>query len=156
MAHLKEKVELVSVSKDDPKTASAFLNLGSDYLSGLPFDERESFLQSILARQGKPDRWLLLFRYGNEYLGFVHMKIDRDERPSWGFILEFYIVPNKRNLGWGRKLFYLITEILQTRNVKNVWLLTDPAAKKFWFKLGFKETGETDSETGQKIMVTSI
>jgi GNAT superfamily N-acetyltransferase len=156
MARLEEKVELISVTNDTPDTLSAFLNLGRDYLSDLPLDERERFLQSILTRQGKPDRWLLLLRYGNEYIGFVHMKIDRDERPGWGFILEFYIVPNKRKLGWGRRLFKLIAKILQERGVKNIWLLTNRDAQQFWFKLGFRGTGEIDSETGQKVMVISL
>lgn len=142
LVHLAEKVELISVTNDNPDALSAFLNLGRDYLSDLPFDERERFLQSILARQGEPDRWLLLLKYGNEYVGFVHMKIDRDERPGWGFILEFYVVPNKRKLGWGRRSFNLVAKILQGRGVKNIWLLTSPTAEPFWYSLGFRETGQ--------------
>lgn len=154
MAHLEEKAELISVTNDDPDTLSAFLNLGRDYLSELPFDERERFLQSILVRQGEPERWLLLLRYGNEYLGFVHMKIDRDERPGWGFILEFYIVPTKRRSGWGRRLFNLVVKTLRARGVKNIWLLTTSAPEQFWHALGFKETGEI--QNGQKVMVISM
>jgi len=84
------------------------------------------------------------------------MKIDKDERPGWGFILEFYIVPSKRRLGWGRRSFNLSLEILRARAVENVWLLTDQAAEKFWHSLGFEEAGEIDRETGQKIMIISI
>ncbi|RLF93439.1 hypothetical protein DRN45_05410 [Thermococci archaeon] len=35
------------------------------------------------------------------------------ERPGWGFILEFYIVPDKRRQGWGRRLFNYVVNILQ-------------------------------------------
>jgi len=156
MAHLEEKAELLSVTQERADAVSTFLSLGSDYLSDLPPRERERFLQGILARQGEPDRWLLLLRHGNECIGFVHMKIDKDERIGWGFILEFYIVPDKRRLGWGRRLFNLVAEILRVRGVKNVWLMTSPAAESFWCSLGFGETGEIDKETNQKIMVTSI
>jgi ribosomal protein S18 acetylase RimI-like enzyme len=156
MAHLNEEVKTVPVTDDNPESLSAFWKLGEDYLSGLPTNERERFLQSILARRGEPDRWLLLLRYGIEYIGLVHLKIDRDERPRWGFILEFYIVPNKRRLGWGRRLFDIIVKILQGRGVKNIWLLTDPAAKVFWLSLGFRGTSEIDKETGQEIMVKPI
>jgi len=156
MDDLEENAELISVTNKNADILSTFLNLGGDYLSDLPTEERERFLQSIVARQGEPDRWLLLLRYGNEHIGFVHMKIDRDERPGWGFILEFYIVPNKRKLGWGRRLFNLIVKILKARGAKDIWLLTTPAVEQFWCSLGFKETGEVDRETGQKIMVTSI
>ena len=154
MLHFEEKVELISVTNDNLDSLSAFLNLGRDYLSDLPPDERERFLQSILARQVEPDRWLLLLRHGNEYIGFTHMKIDKDERVEWGFILEFYIVPNKRGQGWGRRLFNLIVKILQARCVKDIWLLTTPEVEQFWHSLGFKETGEM--QNSQKVMVISI
>jgi len=66
---LEDKLELVQVTNDIPETVSVFLSLGRDYLSGLPLDERERFLQSILARQKEPDRWLLLLKRKGEYLG---------------------------------------------------------------------------------------
>jgi len=148
-------MELVPVTDDNPDAISVFLNLGKDYLSDPPLGERERFLESILARQGELDRWLLLLRTGDEYIGFVHVKIDKDERLGWGFILEFYVVPNRRRLGWGRRLFDLSAKILQNRSVKHIWLLANPASEPFWQSLGFRETGETDRETGQKIMIKS-
>jgi len=80
------ELELVSVAKEDANKISTFLRLGRDYLKDLAFEERESFLQSILARQGEPDRWLLLLKHQNEYVGFAHVKIDKNERPGWGFL----------------------------------------------------------------------
>jgi GNAT superfamily N-acetyltransferase len=148
-----EKAELIPVTNDCPEAVSTFLSLARDYFLGLPPDEREKFIQSILARQGEPDRWLLLLRYGNEYIGFVHMKIN-DERPGWGFILEFYIVPNKRRLGWGRRLFNLIVKILRARGVEHIWLWSHPDAEPFWYSLGFRETGEI--KNGEKVMVISL
>ena len=156
MIDLEETAELVRVTNDNPDALSVFLSLGEDYLSDLPFDERKRFLQSILARQGEPDRWLLLLKCQDAYLGLVHMKIDKDERPGWGFILEFYIVPERRGLGWGRRLFKLCVQILRARDVSDIWLLSGQVAEKFWHSLGFKETGEIDRETGQKIMVINI
>jgi len=156
MARLKDKAELIPVTNDAPDSVSIFLDMGRDYLSDLSSNERDRFLQSILNRQGEPDRWLLLLKHENEYVGFVHMKIDRDERPGWGFILEFYITPDKRKLGFGRSLFNLILDILRAQGVKNLWLLTNPGAEPFWHSLGFIQTGEIDRETGQKIMTFSI
>ena len=156
MSNIEEDVRLIPVTKEDPDVLSVFWELGRDYLSDLPPDERERFLKSILARQGERDRWLLLLRSGDEYIGLVHMKIDREERPGWGFILEFYIVPDKRRLGWGTRLFNLVVAILKDRHVKNIWLLTNQRAKPFWLSLGFKETGEIDKETGQIIMIKSL
>lgn len=120
----------------------------------MPADERERFLQSILARQGEADRWLLLLKYQGRSLGFVHIKIDKDERPGWGFILEFYIVPDKRGLGWGSELFSLVWKILQDQGVQSIWLLASSPSDSFWRSLGFQETGEI--EDGQKVMVLSM
>lgn len=150
------KTEVISVTKNNPNTVSAFLSLGRDYLKDLPHEKRERFLQSILARQGEPDRWLLLLKYENEYAGFAHVKIDKDERVGWGFILEFYMVPTKRKIGLGRKFFNSIADILQAKGVKDVWLLTDSSAESFWHSLGFKLNGEIDKETGQNIMTKSL
>ena len=154
MTDPEKKAELISVTNDSPDTVSTFLSLARDHFSDLPPNEREKFMQSILARQGEPDRWLLLLEYRDEYIGFVHMKINDDERPGWGFILEFYIVPNKRRLGWGRRLFNLIVKILQARDVDHIWLWSDPDAEPFWYSLGFRETGEI--KNGLKVMAISL
>lgn len=150
------ELELVSVAKDDANTISTFLRLGRDYLKDLPFEERERFLNSILARQGEPNRWLPLLKHQNEYVGFTHVKIDKNERPGWGFILEFYIVPTKRKMGLGRALFNLIADMLQSQGVKDIWLLADSKAEPFWRSLGFRLTGEVDKETGQNILAKSL
>lgn len=150
------EAEIVSVTKNSQNIVSTFLSLGRGYLKNMPSEERESFLQSILARQGEPDRFLVLLKHKNEYAGFAHVKIDRDERIGWGFILEFYIVPTKRKIGLGRTFFNVITEMLQVRGVKDVWLLADSSSEPFWRALGFKQTGEIDKETGQDIMIKSL
>lgn len=149
-------VEFRHVTKDSSDVIPIFLKLGRNYMQHIQNDKRERFLQSMIDRQEEPDRWLLLLKVRDEYIGFVHMKIDKDEQPGWGFILEFYIVPTKRRLGWGRKMFTRCLEILQARDVKDMWLLTNPFAEPFWRKLGFRVTGERDRETGQKIMIMSI
>jgi GNAT superfamily N-acetyltransferase len=148
-------VELEPVTENKPGTVSTFLTLGRDYLSKskMSTDERERFLQSILARQREADRWLLLLKYQERSLGFVHMKIDKDERLGWGFVLEFYIVPDKRRQRLGSKLFTLVRKILQDQGVQDIWLLASPPSDSFWRSLGFQETGE--KEDGQKVMVLS-
>ena len=53
-------------------------------------------------------------------------------------------------------MFNLSVEILRSRDIEDVWLLTDQAAEGSWHSLGLKETGEIDKETGQKIMIINI
>jgi GNAT superfamily N-acetyltransferase len=149
------ELELVSVAEGDADKVSAFLRLGRDYLKDMAFEERERFLQSILARQGEPDHWLLLLKHKNEYVGFAHVKIDKNERPGWGFILEFYIVPAKRRMGLGRGFFNLIAGMLKSQGVKDIRLLATKAIP-FWRSLGFLLTEEVDKETGQNILTKSL
>jgi GNAT superfamily N-acetyltransferase len=158
VSRLRNNVEpkTVSVTSADPETVEAFLALGRDYLRELPSEEADRFLQSILKRQGEPKRWLLLLKHSNEWSGFTHVKIDEDERPGWGFILEFYVVPTKRRIGLGTALFNAVERILQAEGAKNVWLLPDSRSEPFWRSVGFKLSGETDEETGRNVMTKSL
>jgi N-acetylglutamate synthase-like GNAT family acetyltransferase len=156
---LKKAVEeVVSVTRSNPITVSTFLDLGRDYFKDLPAEQRGKFMESILARQEERDRWLLLLKHKREYVGFAHVKIDKDERPGWGFVLEFYIAPDKRRIGLGCTFFNIIEEMLRSKAVKDVWLLSRSSdeALAFWSSLGFKLSGEIDEETGQSIMEKSL
>ncbi|RLF93438.1 hypothetical protein DRN45_05415, partial [Thermococci archaeon] len=62
------------VKEDNPEAVAAFLSISKNYFSDIPIDKREKFIQSIIDRQGEHNRWLLLLKYKNEYIGFVHMK----------------------------------------------------------------------------------
>ena len=150
------EIQIIRVYHENPDSINVFLNLGRDYLSNLSFEKREKFLRSILARLKEPDRWLFLLMYRDKYVGFIHAKIDKDERPGWGFILELYVVPEKRGMGLGRILYKHVEQMLRSRSVKNVWLLTTNKIVPFWRKLGFKLSKERDKETGQLIMTKSL
>jgi hypothetical protein len=77
------EVDVVPVTKNNQNLVSTFLSLGRDYLKKVPSEKRESFLQSILARQGEQDIWLVLLKHKNEYVGFAHFKIDKGELIGW-------------------------------------------------------------------------
>ena len=153
MSNSAKKGKLLRVTDGHSEAAAIFLNLSKDYFSDLPGSERENFARSVLARQGEPNRWLLLLRDESEYIGFVHVKIG-GERPGWGFILEFFIVSSKRRLGWGSWLFQRVVDILCSHDVTHIWLWSAPEAEMFWRSLGFEETGET--RNGNKVMILSL
>ena len=158
MERPENKAEFIPVTTSCPDLVSIFLDLGMGYFSEFdsPADfDPEKFLHSILKRQEEPDRWLFLLRHGGKHIGFVHAKIDRDEHPGWGYILEFFIVPDKRRAGWGCTLFNFIVKTLQSREVDHLWLGAVPGAEAFWYSLGFKKTGEKES-SGLDIMALSM
>jgi len=65
-------------------------------------------------------------------------------------------VQNKRRSGLGRAFFGCIEEMLRSKAVKNIWLLSRSSPEAFWSSVGFRLTGEIDSETGQGIMEKSL
>lgn len=150
------EARILPVCDENSSSVNAFLNLGREYLSDLSAEKREKFLKSILRRLKEPERWLLLLEHKGEYVGFIHAKIDKHERPGWGFILELYVVPEKREMVLGRILYKYVEQMLRSRGVKNIWLLTTNKIVPFWRKLGFKLSKERDEESGQLIMTKSL
>lgn len=153
-----DKVTLEFVHKRQASLVDIFMHLGRDYLAEIApeksVDFRERFLKNIVSRIAKLGGWLTLFKCGQEHIGFSLFMIHRHERPGWGFIMEFYIIPAKRRKGFGKRCCALVNEILKNQGVERVRLASDPKAEDFWRTCGFRETGEY--ERGQKIMITKL
>lgn len=149
--------ELILINKEHEETATVFLALCKDYLNDLdniPTDITDRLPQSMLDCQGEPDRWLLLVRGKDDYIGFTHFKIDREERPGWGFICEFYIVPRYRRQGWGSWLYKRALEKLVDEGAGSVWLTASRTGTGFWRAVGFEETGAV-AGNGLDVMISS-
>ena len=144
--------EVVKVTRRDADLAAVFLEHGRDYMHDIPADRREKFLQNMLDRQEEPDRWLLLFKEKDDYIGFSHLKIDRELRDGWGWIMEFYIRPEYRRKGKGTRFYRMCERILRENDVSGIWLTTNPEAKQFWCSLGFTATGERADFNDREIM----
>ena len=146
-------VNIVQYMKGDQMLAVSFMEMGEDYMSSEPRDLRIKFLKSILDLQGEPDRWLYFPQIDAEPVGFTHLKVDKTDRPGWGWILEFYIKPKYRRKGWGRHLYTESTK--QFKEKFNQWLTSNPEAIPFWKSLGFKETGEI-ADNNYSVMIKTV
>jgi len=154
---MNDRARLEYVTDSTPPQAQTFLLLGCPYMAETDPenpDIHQRFLQSILRRQGEPDRWLAMFMLGDQVFGFAHFKIDKDERPGSGYILEFYVVPERRRRGLGQECLSLITNILTVAGCKTVWLASHSTAEAFWRACGFRETEEL--ERSQKVMIKAL
>ncbi|ERI91065.1 acetyltransferase, GNAT family [Clostridiales bacterium oral taxon 876 str. F0540] len=152
-------VEYVRVSRKNPELCAEFLNLGYEYMKEVASDwsteMHNKFLNSILNHQTEDERWLIGLKINDSMVGFSHFKIDRSERIGWGYIMEFYIMPDFRRKGLGRKLYSLIREEFATYEIKDIWLTANKVnGEPFWFSLGFLDSGETEHE--MKILTISI
>ncbi len=152
-------VKYVKVDRENPDLCADFLNLGYEYMKEvapeMPLEIHKRFLNSILNKQTEKERWLIALMVNGYMVGFVHFKIDESERIGWGYILEFYITPNFRRKGLGRKLYNFAKEKLITCGIKDIWLSASKVnGEPFWFSMGFIDTGEM--EGWQKILRISV
>lgn len=88
-----------------------------------------------------------------DIIGFSVYQIDRPEsdwcqRPGWGFIREFYIVPAFRKSGTGRKLALHTEKALRAMGAQRLYLTSDSAIP-FWRKCGWTLSEEVCSNEQQ-------
>lgn len=96
-----------------------------------------------------------LCREGSRCIGFSVYQTDREEsdwckRPGWGFIREFYVVPDCRRTVAGRFLAAHTEQELRKLGATRLYLTSTEAAP-FWCKCGWTLT-ETLCSNGQYIL----
>lgn len=107
--------------------------------------------------QGDIDRHLELCYVENNLIGFLYGKIDHPEhkgyiKVGYGYIMEFYVLPEYRRKGYGRQMYAHLEELLKNDGAKKLYLTSDPVTgKPFWESLGFVYSGEKSPENSQDI-----
>ncbi len=110
-------------------------------------DPDEYFLRSIVKKIGENERWLIQLKSEGAIIGFVHAKIDRDEKIGTGYIMEFYISENHRMYGYGNALYKYIEDIFKSKEVESVWLEAhNESSIRYWKHLGFLEVENNHPE----------
>lgn len=90
---------------------------------------------------------VLLIQEQEIFVGFSIFQLDTSEsdwckRPGWGFIREFYVVPEYRHRGIGRQLAVHTEKRLRELGTDRLYLTSDPAALAFWQRCGWRLTEE--------------
>lgn len=104
---------------------------------------RERLLPHILSLHKKHTIYVdLLFADGKAF-GFSIYQIDTPEsdwckRPGWGFIREFYILPQYRRQGFGKQLALHTEQRLKALGAKMLYLTSGSGG--FWTKCGWMKT----------------
>lgn len=85
----------------------------------------------------------------SDCIGFSVYQIDSPEsdwckRPGWGFIREFYVVPEHRCAGIGKTLAHYTEASLHSLGAERLYLTADNAIS-FWQKCGWRLTEEVCS-----------
>lgn len=117
---------------------------------------------SIIKMQGESDRHLKLCYDSKILIGFLYGKIDKPEHKGYkkigyGYIMEFFVLPQHRLKGYGREMFYHLEKLFAKGGAKCMYLTADGVTgKPFWTSLGFIATGEISLENSQEIYEKEI
>lgn len=130
-------------------------NSGSTTLTAL----LDKWVNSILRLQREdPQKRHLEYAFdGDTPIGFLYGKIDRPEhrgykKIGYGYIMEFFVLPEYRRLGYGRAMFERLQTLFQTDGADKLYLTTDSVSgEQFWQAMGFTPTGEKSPENGDPI-----
>ena len=135
-----------------PTLRPQFTNLLSAYFRELDSDIPEDILRGKLAdliedQHNKKIIRVSIAVHNGIPAGFSIFQIDTPEsdwckRLGWGFIREFYIIPEARHQGYGSRLAAHTEQCLRKIGAQKLYLTSDPAAIAFWQRCGWRLTEE--------------
>ena len=111
----------------------------------------------MIGIQGDPDRHLELCYEGERLIGFLYGKIDHPDHKGYirvgdGYIMEFYVLPEDRRKGYGRRMYARLEGLLREDGAKGFYLTADPVTgRPFWLSMGYLPTGERSPDNGVEI-----
>lgn len=117
---------------------------------------------SIIKMQRESDRHLELCYDCEILIGFLYGKIDKPEHKGYkkigyGYIMEFFVLPEHRRKGYGREMFCYLEKLFEKSSAKYMYLTADSVTgKPFWRSLGFIATGEISPENKEEIYEKKI
>lgn len=157
---MENQIKYVQVTADNEKLCKDFKSLMVPYMEELdahsddplPMDLLPKWIDSIIAMQGPSDRHTELCYAGDNLIGFLYGKVDHEDhkgfiKPGYGYIMEFYVCPQYRRKGYGKRMFLRMEHLFRKDGAKRMYLTADPVSgKPFWEAMGFTNTGEQSPE----------
>lgn len=126
------------------------------------FEMLKRWTDSIIEKQFHTTRYLRLCYFESSLIGFFYGKIDQAEdkgykKTGYGYIMEFYVLPDFRRNGYGRLMFRQLEFMFERDGAKHMYLTADPVTgKPFWEAMGFISINEKSPENNQEIYERDI
>lgn len=163
-------MKFIQITSADSKLCQTFKSLMLPYMRELdshhdnyfPLEVQQKWIQSIIDMQGPADRHLELCYDNDTLIGFLYGKVDHEEhrgfiKPGYGYIMEFYVLPEHRRKGYGKMMYLRLENHFRHDGVKNMYLTADPiTGKPFWEAMGFRKNGEISSDNHLEIYEKEI
>ena len=167
---MENQIKYVRVSAENGDACKLFSSLLHEYIREMNAHSQrplpEPFIQkwcdSILSMQGPDDRHLELCYAAEALVGFLYGKIDHEDhkgfiKPGYGYIMEFYVRPEYRRKGYGKRMFRHLEQMFRQDGAKTMYLTADPVTgKPFWEAMGFVNTGEQSPENKLDIYEAAV
>ena len=74
----------------------------------------------------------------NQIVGFFSITDNREEK----YLDNLWIDPNFIGKGFGRIAIHYVEKIMREEGWESIYVLPDPPAERFYFKMGFLDTGK--------------
>ena len=167
-----QKLTFVPLDTEKDAHIQEFERLMRLYCRELDEHDGTTTLQSFLTRwidsiihlqaQAETDRHLELCFLDDEPVGFLYGKVDHPHhrgfiKPSYGYIMEFFVLPAHRRQRIGRTMYERLERLFEQDGVQRMYLTADPVTGlPFWEAMGFKRTGEVSPENSQEILEKDV
>ncbi len=162
-----DKFSFIAINSDN---SDEFIDFMHNYVKELDAHLNKStsaeavdrWIKSIINLQGEKGRYLEYCLVNERKIGFLYGKIDKAEhcgykKPGYGYIMEFYVIPEFRLNGCGKQMLRRIEQLFSNEGVKRMYLTAVPVTgKPFWVKTGFVPTDEISPENNLQIYEKSI
>ena len=122
------------------------------------------WIDSILDLQAKgdPDRHLEYCYIDDTPIGFLYGKVDHPhhrgyKKVGWGYIMEFFVIPPYRRIGFGCEMQQHLEELFLADGTTKLYLTTaSKEGEAFWVALGVRPTDEISPENGDRIYTKEL
>ena len=119
------------------------------------------FRRRVKNQGTRPDMHFELMRMGKERtpIGFAHYAVDKGSiggliEPNGGVFLAYYIAPEHRRKGYGKRMFLHCAETLRRDGVGYLYCCPDPVTgEPFWRAMGFEDSGIFDPDDRLNIFI---
>ena len=130
------ELSFIQIQKDNPQHYETLESLMIPYIKELDANNLNSeptsdefilkFTHSCVNMQGPHDRHLEIVYIGDEPIGFLYGKVDHEKhkghkKPGYGYIMEFYVKPEKRRNGYGRIMLRRLEQHFSGHGVKRMY-----------------------------------
>lgn len=116
---------------------------------------RNGLINRLNISQSNANIFFEIMWSGNTAIGFVFYSIDggiKDVIPSgYGYIMEFFVLPEWRKKNIGLRCINNICEKLNDKGCPQIYLMSTEISEKFWEKAGFTKSNLVDPDNQLRI-----